>query len=98
MSLDQFYALVTGEPDAFYQVCMTLPGVIQEVVDSEGQNLVPHDTVMDELRAMAAKCRMKDRDMAIAMSVYLLGFASYLGFGDGKGDGGGDRLKHCGDS
>ena len=86
VSLDQFYALVTGEPDAFYQVCMTLPGVIQEVVDSEGQNLVPHDTVMEELRAMAAKCRMKDRDMAIAMSVYLLGFASYLGFGDGKGE------------
>ena len=48
--------------------------------------LVPHDTVMEELRAMAAKCRMKDRDMAIAMFVYLLGFASYLGFGDGKGE------------
>lgn len=86
VSLDQFYALVTGEPDAFYQICMALPGVIQEVVDSEGQNLVPHDTVMEELRAMATKFRMQDRDMAIAMSVYLLGFASYQGFAGDKAE------------
>ncbi len=80
VSLDQFYALVTGEPDAFYQVCMTLPSVIREVVDSEGKNLVPHDTVMEELRKMAAEFKVKNCDMAMAMAVYLLGFPSYLGF------------------
>ena len=38
--------------------------------NAEGCDLVPHDTVMEELRKMAAKCKMKDRDMAIAMAVY----------------------------
>ena len=47
---------------------------------AEGRDLVPHDTVVEELRKMAAKCKMKDRDMAIAMAVYLLGFSSYVGF------------------
>ena len=47
---------------------------------AEGRDLVPHDTVVEELRKMAAKCKMKDRDMAIAMAVYLLGFSTYNGF------------------
>lgn len=83
VSLDQFYALVTGIPDAFYQMCMALPGVIQEVVDAEARDLVPHDTVIEEMRKKASKCRMKDRDMAIAMSVYLLAFSTYIGFEKG---------------
>ena len=32
VSLDQFYALTTGEEDAFYKMCMVLPGVIEKVV------------------------------------------------------------------
>lgn len=80
VSLDQFYALVTGEDDAFYQICMILPEVIKNVVDEATDNLVPHDTVMDELRAMAHKSRIQPQDLAIAMAVYLLGFGSYMGF------------------
>ena len=80
VSLDRFYELVTGIPDAFFRMCMALPDVIESVVCAEGQNLVPHDTVMDELRGLAKKNRTKDRDMAIAMAVYLLGFSSYEGF------------------
>ena len=86
VSLDQFYALVTGESDAFYQMCMALPGVIQEVVNAEGRDLVPHDTVVEELRKRAVKCKMKDRDMAIAMAVYMLGFSTYGGFCENNDD------------
>ena len=32
VSLDQFYALVTGQDDAFYQMCMVLPSVIEKAV------------------------------------------------------------------
>jgi len=53
VSLDQFYALVTGEEDAFYQMCMVLPVVIQKVVDSGEDVKVPHDTVIQELRTFS---------------------------------------------
>ena len=31
VSLDNFYSLVSGEEDAFYQMCMVLPSVIDKV-------------------------------------------------------------------
>ena len=34
VSLDQFYALVTGDNDAFYKMCMVLPEVIEKVVNT----------------------------------------------------------------
>lgn len=80
VSLDQFYALVTGQPDAFYQMCMTLPGVIQRVVEADGQSLVPTDTVIEELRSMANEQRIENYELSMAMAIYLLGFSSYLGF------------------
>jgi hypothetical protein len=80
VSLDQFYALVTGQEDAFYRMCMVLPSVIQRVVQAEEHDFVPHDTVMDELRRRSADCKIGDYDMAISMAVYLLGFSSYIGF------------------
>lgn len=80
VSLDQFYALITGEEDAFYQMCMVLPSVIEKVVkDLEGK-IVPHDTVIDELKELAKKQKAGSEDMAIAMAVYMLGFGSYVGF------------------
>lgn len=80
VSLDQFYALTTGQEDAFHQMCMVLPEVIQRVVDTEGDNLVPHDTVMETLSKSAAQSGMANRDLAIAMAIYMLGFSSYSGF------------------
>jgi hypothetical protein len=80
VSLDQFYALVTGQEDAFYQMCMTLPEVIQNVVEAGGNELVPHDTVMEELLQIANKNNLKNKDLAIAMAIYMLGFSSYAGF------------------
>lgn len=80
VSIDQFYNIVTGEENAFYQMCMVLPEVIRKVVNKEGHTLVPKDTVMDELRAMAGKQNIEPKDLAIAIAVYMLGFSSYNGF------------------
>lgn len=80
VSLDQFYALVTGQEDAFYQMCMVLPSVIEKAVGELDGVTVPHDTVMDELRALAERQNAPSGDMAIALAAYLLGFGSYLGF------------------
>ena len=83
VSLDQFYALVTGQEDAFYQMCMALPTVIEKAVKDFEGTIVPHDTVIDELREMAAKQDIESEDMAIAMAAYMLGFGSYKGFQSG---------------
>lgn len=80
VSLDEFYAIVTGQEDAFYQMCMVLPSVIQKAVDSLDSVEVPNDTVLDELKKVATKNGVKDNDMAIAMAVYMLGFSGYKGF------------------
>ena len=75
VSLDQFYALVTGDDDAFYKVCMALPSAIERVLASTPDLGAPRDTVLDELRQTAA-----NNETAMLMSLYLLGFSSYLGF------------------
>lgn len=80
VSLDQFYALVTGQDDAFYRICMALPATIRKAVDELDGSVVPHDTVMDELRALASGQNMESDDLAMAMAVYMLGFGSYKGF------------------
>ena len=80
MSLDQFYALVTGQEDAFYQMCMVLPSIIQKAVDELEGSIVPHDTVIDELKELAKKQNIDDENLAVAMAVYMLGFGSYKGF------------------
>ena len=80
VSLDQFYALVTGQDDAFYQMCMVLPSVIEKAVKELDGTIVPHDTVIDELRELASKQNIESEDLAIAMAVYMLGFGSYKGF------------------
>lgn len=80
VSLDQFYALVTGQEDAFYQMCMVLPSVIEKVVKNLEGDTIPNDIVIDELKAMAIEQNAKTEDLAIAMAVYMLGFGSYKGF------------------
>ena len=81
VSLDQFYALVTGQEDAFYKMCMVLPKVIEKVVNEGGEDVkVPHDSVMSELRRIAHEMNTDDEDLAMALAVYLLGFSTYNGF------------------
>ena len=81
VSLDQFYALVTGQEDAFYKMCMVLPKVIEKVVNEGGEDVkVPHDSVMSELRRIAQEMDADDENLAMALAVYLLGFSTYNGF------------------
>ena len=81
VSLDQFYALVTGQEDAFYKMCMVLPKVIEKVVNEGGEDVkVPHDSVMSELRRIAKEMDTDDENLAMALAVYLLGFSTYNGF------------------
>lgn len=80
VSIDQFYAIVTGQEDAFYQMCMTLPEIIQKVVEADANDLIPHDTVMEELLAIANNSGIESNDLALSMAIYMLGFSSYNGF------------------
>ena len=75
VSIDKFYALVTGQDDAFYQMCMILPSVIEKVVDDIDANAVPHDSVISELGDMA-----QSKGDSFALALYMLGFSSYFGF------------------
>ena len=80
--MDQFYVILTGEEDAFYKMCMALPEVINSVVNEEGGVEVPHDTVIDELRKVASLYGDENGELSMAMAVYMLGFSTYMGFGD----------------
>lgn len=84
VSLDRFYALVTGQDDAFYQMCMVLPSVVEKVVNRLDGTLVPHDTAIEELRMMASRLDFPSSELALTMAVYMLGFGSYIGFKDMK--------------
>lgn len=86
VSLDQFYAVVTGDKNAFYNMCMVLPGVIKKVVDESEDVKVPNDTVIRELRALSVQTAANDEDLAMAIAVYWLGFNSYLGFSELLGE------------
>ncbi|HEL1120102.1 TPA: Eco47II family restriction endonuclease, partial [Streptococcus equi subsp. zooepidemicus] len=55
VSLDKFYALVIGEEDAFYKMCMVLPEVISKAVSELDTSTIPNDTVFDEIRMIASQ-------------------------------------------
>lgn len=80
VSMDQFYALVTGCDTAFYDMCMELPNTISKVVSTDKNIATPHDTVIDELKEIAGKLDFENEELAMAMAVYMLGFSLYQGF------------------
>lgn len=80
VSLDKFYELVTGQEDAFYQLCMELPRVIEKVVEDDKFDKVPHDSVVEELHRVAELFDGKTEDLSMTVAIYLLGFNSYNGF------------------
>ena len=75
VSMDEWYRIVTGQEDAFYEMCMILPEVIQEVVSSSETVSVPKDTVIEELQSIAEK-----KNGSFVLALYMLGFESYKGF------------------
>jgi len=82
VSMDQFYSLITGEKDAFYRVCMALPDVINSIVKAEDNVVIPHDTVIQDLRKIASLCGCETEDLSMAIAIYMLGFSTYYGFED----------------
>lgn len=80
VSIDQFYSLVTGQEDAFYQMCMILPSIIEKSVKELEGSIVPRDTVIDELRILANGHNVESKELAISMATYMLGFGTYKGF------------------
>lgn len=80
VSIDNFYALVTGEDDAFYQICIVLPETIENVVNNNSNIEIPNDTVLTELKNISLK--LTGRIDTLAIAIYMLGFNTYNGFKD----------------
>ncbi|MCF7988325.1 MAG: Eco47II family restriction endonuclease [Methylovulum sp.] len=72
ISIDQFYALVTGKKQAFKQLCERLPDIITDVIDDIKLNEASN-TVVNELKQL---------DENLLKSVYMLTFKTYEGFDD----------------
>ncbi len=72
VSIDQFYALITNNPQSFFKLCEVLPKVIDDIINNEKSiALIPQDTVIEELL---------QKNPNILKSLYLLAFDSYGGF------------------
>ena len=71
VSMDKFYELVTGIPDAFYQVCKQLPITIEKLIKTNVVDTVEKDTVIEELKA---------NNPDLLKAIYLLAFETYNGF------------------
>lgn len=59
---------------------MSLPDVIENVVNNAHDVTVPHDTVIDELRNIANQVDNDLEPLSMSMAIYMLGFSSYNGF------------------
>lgn len=71
VSIDKFYELVTGEKDAFYQLCTYLPYQIEQIIKNTPCLQIESDTVLNELRSL-------DKDLQTAL--FKLAFSTYEGF------------------
>ena len=72
VSIDKFYEIVTGEADAFYKMCMSLPDTIKKLIEDGDTLKIPKDTVFDELKGFSAA--------SFELALFMLGFATYEGF------------------
>jgi len=77
VSIDKFYALVTGEADAFKKLCEVLPRVLQDVIKNQTSETMKN-SVFKELKDIAPESLLK--------SLYLLSFQKYDGFDNLKLD------------
>lgn len=71
VSIDKFYAIVTGDQEAFYKLCCQLPLTIDKLISQGSIRTVEDDTVISELK-------QKNPDMLKAL--YLIAFETYNGF------------------
>ena len=75
VSIDKFYEIVTGEADAFYKMCLTLPVVIKNLLEEADTFKVPEDTAFVELKEKAA-------ESSFELALFMLGFETYSGFNE----------------
>ena len=73
VSIDEFYKIVTGNETSFYQLCMILPKMIEEVISNFDDLAIPRDTVFEELRTNFS-------EKSFELALYMLGFRGYIGF------------------
>lgn len=71
VSIDQFYAMITGIENAFFQVCKQLPQTIEKLIRTRGIPVAEEDSVLTEL---------KKKNPDLLKALYLLAFESYWGF------------------
>lgn len=80
VSIDKFYDVVTGENDAFFQICMALPEVVKEVIE-EGEELnVPKDEVYNEIKKISDGFGGVSENMNMILAMYMLSFGTYNEF------------------
>lgn len=72
MSIEKFYALVTGNDNAFKELVEALPKVIDDVIEEVGKKKI-NFTVFEELEKI---------DKNTLRSLYKLAFNKYVGFDD----------------
>jgi hypothetical protein len=70
VSMDKFYELVTGDVNAFRNLCEVLPKVLDDVIISMGKNSI-ENSVYKELNEFSPN---------LLQSLYLLSFSNYEGF------------------
>lgn len=71
ISIDKFYEIVTGDKNAFKNLCYQLPKTIEKLIKQDKYLQVENDTVLEELKS-------KDKD--ILKALYKLAFSKYEGF------------------
>lgn len=79
ISIDKFYEIVTGDKEAFLKICKVLPQIIEEAILHD-KIQTPNDVVYKQLQDNYEKIKEKNDKVDFVMSLYLLGFSSYLGF------------------
>lgn len=77
VSIDEFYALITGEKDSFYKLCLALPSVIKSIVNNNDLLERHKNTVVEELQKVVA---IDIDDERFILALYLLGFGKYPTF------------------
>lgn len=80
VSIDKFYEIVTGQRDAFYQICRVLPEIVKEVIEEGDELAVPKDKVYEEIKRVAEGFEGTSENMGMILAMYMLGFSTYNEF------------------
>ena len=70
VSMDKFYEVVFGEPDAFMKLCRALPSILDDVIEETHKGII-NNTVYSDLKGISSDT---------FKSLYLLAFNTYEGF------------------